>query len=232
MPQDSTKASAPLLASGERIIAPSLLSADFARLSESIAMVSAAPWIHVDVMDGHFVPNITIGPPVVVALRRSTRQYLDVHLMIEHPELYINAFAQAGADGLTVHMEACPHLHRVLQQIRAAGMRPGVSLNPGTDIAGLEWVLDNTDLILVMTVNPGFGGQKYIPSMAAKVAAIRNLLLKHDKACVIEVDGGVDKRTAPILADAGAQVFVAGTAVFGQKDPAQALQELSQSVTT
>lgn len=230
MPQDNIKLSTPLVAAGERIIAPSLLSADFARLAESIAPVSAAPWLHVDVMDGHFVPNITIGPPVVAALRRSTRQYLDVHLMIDHPEHYIDAFAQAGADGLTVHLEACPHLHRVLQQVRAAGMRPGVSLNPGTGIAGLEWVLDNIDLILVMTVNPGFGGQQYIPGMAAKVAAIRNLLLKHNKTCAIEVDGGVDKRIAPILADAGAQVFVAGTSVFGQKDPARALQELSQSV--
>ncbi len=213
------------------LVAPSILAADFARLAESIAQVNKAAWLHVDVMDGLFVPNITIGPPVVAALRRCTEQYLDVHLMVEAPERYIEAFAAAGADGLTVHAEACRHLHRVLQQIRVAGLHPGVSLNPATGIDVLEWVLDCIDLVLVMTVNPGFGGQKYIPAGAAKVAALRRMLDEKKRSeCVIEVDGGVDSNTAPLLAAAGANVFVAGTAVFGAADPAGALNELQNVI--
>lgn len=222
MPHDDTNQ--------QRIIAPSLLASDFAHLAQSVATVSAAPWLHIDVMDGHFVPNITIGPPVVAALRNHTQQYFDVHLMIEKPEYYIDAFAAAGANGITVHAEACPHLHRVLQQIRAGGLRAGVALNPATGIDSLQWVLDEVDLVLVMTVNPGFGGQRFITQMLPKVAALRQLLDRRNKNCVIEVDGGVDKHTAPQLVKAGASVFVAGTSIFGQQDPARALSELQQTI--
>lgn len=212
------------------IIAPSILAADFAQLAQSVAQVSAAPWLHIDVMDGHFVPNITIGPPVVAALRDHTRQYLDVHLMIEEPERYIDAFVSAGADGITVHAEACRHLHRVLQQIHAAGLKAGVALNPATGLDCIEWILDEVDLLLVMSVNPGFGGQRFISGMLEKVAALSHLLHSRHNNCVIEVDGGVDKYTAPQLVKAGANIFVAGTSIFGQQDPSHALNELQMII--
>jgi ribulose-phosphate 3-epimerase len=198
-------------------IAPSILSADFARLGEEVATLEAAgaDWIHVDVMDGHFVPNLTIGPPVVAALRRVTELPLDVHLMIEAPERYLEAFADAGATTLTVHQETCVHLHRTVERIRELGMRPGVALNPMTPLAALEEVLPYLDLVLIMTVNPGFGGQRYIPTSAARVARLRRELeQRHLWGVDLQVDGGITAETAPEVVEAGANVLVAGAAVF------------------
>jgi ribulose-phosphate 3-epimerase len=199
-------------------IAPSILSADFARLGEDVAAAEAAgaEWIHVDVMDGHFVPNLTIGPPVVAALRRATELPLDVHLMIEAPDRYLQAFGDAGASLLTVHQEACPHLHRTVERIRELGMRPGVSVNPATPLAALEEILPYVDLVLVMTVNPGFGGQRYIPTSTEKIRRLRRSLdERHLWGVELEVDGGVTPRTAGDVVEAGASVLVAGAAVFG-----------------
>jgi ribulose-phosphate 3-epimerase len=198
-------------------IAPSILSADFARLGEEVATLEAAgaDWIHVDVMDGHFVPNLTIGPPVVAALRRVTELPLDVHLMIEAPERYLEAFADAGATTLTVHQETCVHLHRTVERIRELGMRPGVALNPMTPLAALEEALPYLDLVLIMTVNPGFGGQRYIPTSAARVARLRRELeQRHLWGVDLQVDGGITAETAPEVVEAGANVLVAGAAVF------------------
>jgi ribulose-phosphate 3-epimerase len=199
-------------------IAPSLLSADFARLAEAVAAAEAggADWIHVDVMDGHFVPNLTIGPPVVAAVRRFTSLPLDVHLMVEQPERLLEAFAGAGADLLTVHQETCPHLHRTVERIRELGMRPGVSINPATPIEALDEIAPYVDLVLIMSVNPGFGGQKYIPTSTRKVARMRQRLESMGLHSVeLEVDGGISPLTAPEIARAGATVLVAGNAVFG-----------------
>ena len=197
-------------------IAPSILSADFARLGEDVATVvgAGADWIHVDVMDGHFVPNITLGPAITKAVQGATAVPVDVHLMIEHPERYIDAFVEAGADWVTVHQEACPHLHRTLQQIRDAGARPGVAINPGTPVAALEDVASDLDLLLVMSVNPGFGGQAFIPASVRKVRQAREMLSAAGSEALIEVDGGVDATNAAELASAGADVLVAGSAVF------------------
>ena len=200
-------------------IAPSILSADFTRLGDQIAEAEAggADWIHVDVMDGHFVPNITIGPLVVEAARRSTRLPLDVHLMIENPDSYLEEFIKAGAAWLTVHQETCPHLHRTIQRIRELGARPGVAVNPSTPVESLVDVLPFVDLILVMTVNPGFGGQRFIEECLAKVARLARQLESRGLSHVqIEVDGGIDPTTAPRVVAAGASVLVAGSAVFGQ----------------
>jgi len=197
-------------------LAPSILSADFGRLAEQITECEAAgaDWIHVDVMDGHFVPNITLGPVVVEAARRATQLPLDVHLMIEQPERYLAAFAQAGADVITVHVEACPHLHRTLQQIKELGKRAGVALNPATPASAVSEVLTEVDLVLVMTVNPGFGGQKFIHSTLPKITHLRQQLTEQNLSAEIEVDGGIDATTLPLAAQAGATVFVAGNAVF------------------
>jgi ribulose-phosphate 3-epimerase len=198
-------------------IAPTILSADFARLGAAGAEAEAggADWIHVDVMDGHFVPNITIGPPVVKSLRESTALPLDVHLMIERPELFVEAFADAGATGLTVHAEASVHLHRTLERIRSLGMRPGVALNPATPLDSLREVLPYADLILIMTVNPGFGGQSYIATMTDKVARMRQILDRRSLYAVdLQVDGGISPETTPDVVRAGATALVAGAAVF------------------
>jgi len=207
-------------------IAPSILSADFAALGEAIARVEAAgaDWLHVDVMDGHFVPNLTIGPPVVEAIRKRTRLPLDVHLMIEAPERLLPAFVSAGANLLTVHAEVCPHLDRTLHQIRELGAKAGVALNPSTPPAVLEYVLDSLDLVLVMSVNPGFGGQAFIPTSYAKVRQVRTLLGK--RPAEVSVDGGVKLEHAAPLVTHGASVLVAGSLIFGAADPGTAVKKL------
>jgi ribulose-phosphate 3-epimerase len=207
------------------LIAPSILSADFGRLAEEVQAVEAAgaDWIHVDVMDGRFVPNITIGPLIAEAVRRACTLPVDVHLMIENPERYLKAFVDAGADWITVHQETCPHLHRTLQEIGELGAAPGVALNPSTSVESVRDVVSSAEMILVMTVNPGFGGQSYIPESTRKVEKARALLEEEGRPEVlIQVDGGVDEGTAPRVAGAGANVLVAGSAVFGHKDGPEA----------
>src|SRR5919112_508447 len=198
------------------LISPSILSADFAKLGEDVRAIdeAGADWIHVDVMDGHFVPNITIGPGVVKALRPHSSKPFDVHLMISPVDNFLDAFAEAGADIITVHPEAGPHLHRTIQRIKGLGKRAGVSLNPATPAKMLDYVLDEIDLVLVMSVNPGFGGQKFITSQLKKIEAIANRVAKEGLQVDIEVDGGIDAQTAPQAVSAGATVLVAGTAVF------------------
>jgi ribulose-phosphate 3-epimerase len=209
-------------------IAPSILSADFARLAEEVAKVEAAgaDQIHVDVMDGHFVPNITIGPPVVAALRRVTRLPLDVHLMIADPDRYLEAFATAGAAFITVHAEAVTHLHRTLARIRELGVRAGVAVNPSTPVSHLREVLPEIDVILIMSVNPGFGGQTFIPRSLMKVEQAHTLLSSTGHRADIEVDGGVDLTNAADLVSAGATMLVAGASIFGTPDPAAATRAL------
>jgi len=210
------------------LIAPSLLSADFARLGEEVRAVekAGADWLHVDVMDGRFVPNITIGPLVIQAVRRETSLPLDVHLMIESPERYVDAFAKAGANTIGVHAEACPHLHRTVQAIREAGARAAVAINPSTPASAVQEVLGDVDQVLVMTVNPGFGGQKFIEGMLPKIEQLRRWIDERGLDVSLEVDGGIGVETIGRAARAGADVFVAGTAVFGARDRAQAIAAL------
>jgi ribulose-phosphate 3-epimerase len=210
-------------------IAPSILSADFAALGDAVARVErgGADFIHVDVMDGHFVPNITIGPPVVKALKRVARRPLDVHLMITDPDRYIDAFAAAGADMMSVHVEVLPHLHRTVHAIKALGVKAGVVLNPSTSIRALEEIAPDVDFILVMSVNPGVGGQSFIPRSEGKVAAVRELLDRcGNRSAAIEIDGGIDRTTAPRVVAAGARILVAGNAIFSAGDPEAATRDL------
>ena len=209
-------------------VAPSLLSADFGRLADEVraAEAAGADLLHLDVMDGRFVPNITAGPLVVRAVRKATKLPIDAHLMIVEPERYVEAFAQAGADVISVHAEVSPHLHRTLQAIRAAGARPAVALNPSTPLSAVEWVLGDCEMVLVMTVNPGFGGQAYIEACTGKVRALLALADARGQPLDIEVDGGINPETAGPVAAAGANVLVAGTAVFGQGDYARAIRSI------
>ncbi len=214
-------------------IAASILASDFARLGEMVTLAdhAGADYIHVDVMDGHFVPNLTLGPVVVEAIRPYSQLPFDVHLMIEDPGRYIEGFAKAGANILTVQQEACTHLHRVVQQIKEQGVRAGVAINPATPIGMLEEILPFIDLVLVMTVNPGFGGQEFIPTMPRKIAAMRAMIERQGVNVELEVDGGIHSKTAPIVVQAGAQVLVAGTAVFCEgADVAEGLRKLRASV--
>jgi ribulose-phosphate 3-epimerase len=200
-----------------KMIAPSILSADGSRLGEEIVAVEAAgaDWIHIDVMDGRFVPNLTIGPGLIASLRKTTRLPFDVHLMIEHPERYIEAFAQAGADWITIHVEASVHLHRTVAMIRERGVRPGVSLNPATPLVQIEPILPDVDLLLVMTVNPGFGGQKFIGGMLPKITQAKKMIMAVAPEVFLEVDGGVTLKNILSIADAGADILVAGASIFG-----------------
>jgi ribulose-phosphate 3-epimerase len=209
-------------------IAPSILSADFSRLGEEIKDVErgGADYIHIDVMDGHFVPNITIGPLIVDAIRPMTELPLDVHLMIENPDLYIPQFAKAGADIITVHVEACRHLHRTVQLIKEHGVKAGVVLNPATPVATIQHVIDDVDMVVLMTVNPGFGGQKFIKQVLSKIYAVSEMAKSKGLSIDIEVDGGVNRETAKLCIEAGANVLVAGSAVYNEKDREQAIKAL------
>ncbi|WP_434511587.1 ribulose-phosphate 3-epimerase [Desulfitobacterium sp. AusDCA] len=212
-------------------IAPSILSADFSRLGEQVRTVeeAGAEILHIDVMDGHFVPNITIGSLVVKALRPHSQMFFDVHLMIEQPERYIQDFAEAGADHITVHLEATPHIHRAVQQIKSLGLSAGVAVNPATPLDGLKYILPELDMVLIMSVNPGFGGQKFIPAVLPKIEVLSKYLLQMQSSCQIEVDGGINAETARAVVKAGAGILVAGAAVFAQPDPSEAILKIRQA---
>jgi ribulose-phosphate 3-epimerase len=210
------------------LIAPSILSADFTQLGTEIKAVekAGADWIHVDVMDGHFVPNITMGPLVVEAVRRSTALPVDVHLMISHPDAFIESFVKAGADIITVQVESCPHLHRTIHLIKEKGAKAGAVLNPATPLSSLEWMLPDLDVVLIMSVNPGFGGQKFIPASLEKIRDLRRRIDEKNLKALIEIDGGVNDRTVADIVRAGADVLVAGSAVFGSPDYARTIAGL------
>lgn len=210
-----------------KLIAPSILAADFSRLAEEVKAVEAAgaDWIHVDVMDGHFVPNITIGPLVVEALKGTTRLPLDVHLMIEDPDQYIEEFAKAGSTSLTVHPETCHHLHRTIQAIKELGVKAGVALNPTTPLSTVEWILEYVDLVLIMSVNPGFGGQRFIPQAIQKIKNLKSMMGTRNAAVPIGVDGGINEEVIRLVAEAGADIFVTGSAVFGSPDYARTIEK-------
>ncbi|MED4971695.1 ribulose-phosphate 3-epimerase [Geobacillus proteiniphilus] len=212
-------------------IAPSILSADFARLAEEIRSVEegGADWIHVDIMDGHFVPNLTFGPPVVAAIRPVTKLPLDVHLMIADPDRYIPAFAKAGADVISVHVEACMHLHRTIHFIKEQGVKAGVVLNPHTPVEMIRHVIADVDLVLLMTVNPGFGGQAFIPAVVPKIREVARMASEQNKEVDIEVDGGINAETAPLCVEAGASVLVAGSAIYNERDRAAAIRTLREA---
>ena len=216
-----------------KYIAPSILSADFARLGEEIRAVESAgaDWIHADVMDGKFVPNITFGPLVVRAIRRITAMPVDVHLMVENPDAYIVDFAEAGATYISVHLETCVHLNRSVQLIRECGAKPGVVLNPSTPLQSLDWILEDVDYILIMSVNPGFGGQKFIPSSLGKIRELRLKIEGRNLNTLIEIDGGVNENTIADIAIAGADVFVAGSAIFGSHDYKETIDALRNKIT-
>ncbi|MBB5374854.1 ribulose-phosphate 3-epimerase [Deinococcus metalli] len=211
-------------------LAPSLLSCDFTRLGEELRAIQSADWAHVDVMDGQFVPNISFGLPILAAARRASNLFLDVHLMIDRPERYLRDFAEAGADGLTVHVESTPHVHRAVQQIRELGKKAGVTLNPGTPLEAVRPVLADVDLVLVMSVNPGFGGQKFIPQSLDRVRTLRRWLDDLDSPAELEVDGGVSPTNARALVHAGATALVAGSAVFGSDGAAAGLERLREAL--
>lgn len=216
------------------LISPSILSADFARLAEAVQMVEAAgaDWIHVDVMDGHFVPNLTVGPPMVEALRKVTSLPLDVHLMMTNPDEFIPEFVDAGADLLTVHVEACPHLHRTVQSIKERQVKAGVSLNPATSVTSVEEILGDVDLVLVMSVNPGFGGQQFISSSLDKIRRIRTMINNSRSSAHLEVDGGVNLTNATSVIQAGANVLVAGSAIFGSKNIPETIRQMRTAAQT
>jgi ribulose-phosphate 3-epimerase len=215
-------------------IAPSILSADFGRLGEEIRAVDRAGCdiIHIDVMDGHFVPNITIGPLIVQAARAATRKDLDVHLMITDADKYVDAFASAGADWITVHVEACNHLHRTVSRIKELGKKAGVVLNPATSLSTLDYILEEVDLVMLMSVNPGFGGQSFIPSTLAKIWELRQRIDAMDLAVDIEIDGGISENTIRDVAEAGANIFVAGSAIYGSNDYEQTITSLKKLAET
>jgi ribulose-phosphate 3-epimerase len=215
-----------------KLIAPSILSADFTRLGEEVRAVEAAgaDWIHADVMDGHFVPNITFGPLVVAAVRKITRLPIDVHLMIESPDRYIQEFAEAGADWISVQVETCPHLNRTVQQIKEAGAKAGVVLNPSTPLSALDWVLEYADYVLIMSVNPGFGGQSFIGNSLEKIRRLRRMIGDRGLSTRIEIDGGIKENNIAEVAAAGADVFVAGSAIFGQKEYRQVIARFKEII--
>ena len=220
------------MSTAKKKIAPSILSSDFAHLAEEIEAVeqAGADILHIDVMDGHFVPNFTIGPPIVAAIKRVTRLPLDVHLMMTNPDAFISEFIEAGSHYLTVHVETCPHLHRTIQSIKEKGIRAGVTLNPATSLSAVEPILQEVDLLLIMSVNPGFGGQKFIPSVMDKIKAARRMIDAKGLRVELEVDGGLKVENVGAISSAGADIFVAGSAIFGSDDYKQTISRMRQAI--